>query len=76
MAPVTEIAILPLKSGCQLDKPATDDGTLFQEALNTILEQDGAQGLYWGREKDNPTNLVLLVDWDAIDSHKKFMNSM
>ena len=77
MAPVTEIAIFPLKSTVNLKGVSGDPTpkTTWDNILNTVLDQDGAQRAYWGMEEENPSTLRLFVDWDSLDHHKKFMQS-
>jgi hypothetical protein len=75
MAPVTEIAQLPLKTGATPADANSPAGSIWQDTLSTILNQPGAQRAYWGLEVEKPSTLRLLVDWESIDHHKKFMES-
>lgn len=75
MAPTTEIALLPFKAGVDVNDPNTPSGTVWQECATTILGQPGAQRLYFGHEKENPTNFWLFVDWDSYDAHQTFVKS-
>lgn len=75
MAPVTEIALLPLKTGDYPDDTTSRTGQVWQDTLSTVLDQDGAQRCYWAREVENPDMLRLFVDWDSLDHHKKFIAS-
>ena len=75
MAPVTESAHLPLKTGATPADPNSPAGSIWQGALSTILNQPGAQRAYWGLEVEKPSTLRLFVDWESIDHHKKFMES-
>jgi len=71
----TEIAIFKIKEGDLPNDLNTSAGKIFQECINTVLEQPGAQRAYWGIEVENPTNARLFIDWDSVDAHKKFMNT-
>lgn len=75
MAPTTEIALLPLKSGEHPDSEGSTTSTIHKELAQIVLSQPGCQRLYWSREVENPDNLRWLLDWDSIDDHKKFMKS-
>ena len=61
MAPATEIAVLPLVSGAEIEDPSTPAGTVWKSTLDTIHAQSGVQRIYWGRQIENPSNLDLLV---------------
>ena len=73
MAPATEIAILPLKAGTNLEDATSSAGTIWQELMNTVLGQDGCQCARFGVEVENPTQPHLFTDWDSVDLHKKFI---
>lgn len=73
MAPATEVALLPLKAGADISDPNTGAGTILQEALNTVLDQDGAQRAYFGTAEEDPTMLWLFVDWDSYEAHQNFI---
>lgn len=75
MAPVTEIAYLPLKAGQDPTDANSPAGSLMQEILNAVLEQEGAQRAYWSFEFENPSMLRLFIDWDSLDHHTKFNES-
>jgi len=76
MAPqVTELAKLPLKAGTDVSDPNTTAGTVWQDTLNEVLSQDGAQRAYWGTQVESPNILMLYIDWQTLDAHKKFMAS-
>ena len=72
MAPVTEIAYLPLKTGCNPSEANSPAASAWQNMLKTVLDQPGAQRAYWGLEVENPSMLRLFVDWDSIDDHLNF----
>lgn len=67
----TEIAVLRLKTGVSLD-PNSDAGSIWQDTVNTVMSQDGAQRCYWGQQVESPAILTFFVDWDSVDSHIKF----
>lgn len=61
MAPVTEIATLPLKAGSNIEDPNSSTYTVWQSALDTIASQDGFQRLYWGRKVEAPSEVAMLI---------------
>ena len=62
MAPVTEIATIPLQAGAEIENPDSPAGNVWQSTIKTISEQGGYKGLYYGLELENQTLLQLLVD--------------
>lgn len=75
MAPATEIGIIPLQAGINVEDPSSPARSVLEELLNTISNQPGSQEVYWGVEVENPTNARLLVDWGELDDHIKFTKS-
>lgn len=75
MAPVTAVIYLPLKTGADPADASSIAASIWQDTLNAVLKQEGAQRAYWSREVENPSMLRLFVDWDSIDHQKKFMES-
>jgi len=73
--PATEIAVLPLQPGTQVEDPSSEAGKLWKSFGDSILSQEGVQRFYWGRQVESPDTVLLLVDWDSLESHQKFINS-
>jgi len=69
----TEIATFAVLPGSNLEDPNSAPGTVWQEILTTVLDQEGAQRAYWGRQVEDPSMMHLFVDWDSVDAHKKFI---
>ena len=72
---ITEVAILPLKAGSQVDDPNTPAGSIVQDCIHTVLEQPGAQRAYFGTAHEDPTSMHWFVDWDSHDNHMQFTKS-
>lgn len=72
MAPATEVCMLPLKAGADVSDPNSGAGSILQDTLNTVLNQDGAQRAYFGTAEENPTMLWLFIDWDSHEHHMTF----
>lgn len=72
MAPVTEIALLPLIEGGYPDDAHSSSGQMLKYCLDVLLAQKGVQKCYWGREVENPSMMRLFVDWDSVNDHKAF----
>jgi len=73
MAPVTEIVYLPLPEGKDPADPATGLRPVLDKSFATILSQPGAQRLFYGQQKENPSIATLFIDWDSVEDHNKFM---
>ncbi|MCJ1463813.1 hypothetical protein MMC07_002422 [Pseudocyphellaria aurata] len=72
---VTEIAIIPLSSGANIEDPSSPYGETWQASLNTIAGQKGFQRLYWGRQVESSNTIDFFVDWDSLQAHKDFIAS-
>jgi len=73
-SPATEVAYISLKPDLDLGGSTTEAKT-WQEALSTIAAQKGYQRLYWGRQLEDPDVLLLVIDWDSVQSHTDFINA-
>ncbi|KAI4285260.1 MAG: hypothetical protein L6R38_000797 [Xanthoria sp. 2 TBL-2021] len=69
----TEIATIPLQPGVDLEDPNFAAGKVLENTFSVLREQDGYQRAYHGRQVENPNIWQLLVDWDSVEAHKKFM---
>ncbi|KAK9238764.1 hypothetical protein V1525DRAFT_399970 [Lipomyces kononenkoae] len=67
-APVTAVVILNLKPDAAIEQPAHDVSEIF-------AKQEGFQRLSWGRWEESPDKVQMLIDWDNLESHRKFENS-
>ena len=65
MAPVTEIARLPLISSANVDDPSCSSGQIWHDTILTFSSQDGFQRAYYGREVDDQSLLHLLIGIDT-----------
>ena len=72
MAGATEIAVLPLKKGSSPKDLDSPPGQALKDSLEALGQVEGFQRCYWGIEVENPNVLDLFIDWDSIESHKKF----
>ena len=70
----TEIAYLPLKTGVNVKDANSQAGAIWQDTLNTVLGQSGAQRAYFGTQVEDPSLLMLFVDWDSLEDHQRFIN--
>ena len=61
MAPVTEIAILPLIADANPEQEGSPAHKVWHELLGTPSKQPGFQRLYWGRHAESPQMVTLLV---------------
>lgn len=72
---VTEIAILPIQEDERTDDYTTASGRLIHEQLSFILQSEGARRCFWGRSIEKPELLYLLVDWNTLKDHAKFLGT-
>lgn len=62
MAPAaTEIAILPLLPDVDLDAPDSEGHKVVKGMIETLTNQKGYIGIHYGRQHENPDNLVLAI---------------
>ena len=66
---------MPLKPGTDLNDPKSPMVKVFQDTVNTVLSQPGAEGAHWGTEDGDLTTAHLFINWKSLDSHKQFMKS-
>lgn len=59
--PVTEIATLPLKAESDILDTDSDAARIWRSMCETILRQNGCQGLYFGMEIECPDVAQLFV---------------
>ncbi|KAI4230307.1 MAG: hypothetical protein L6R36_000118 [Xanthoria steineri] len=69
----TEIATIPLQPGVDLEDPQSAAGEVLENTFSVLRQQDGYQRAYHGRQVENPNIWQLVIDWDSVDAHKKFM---
>jgi len=72
---VTEIAFIPLKAGVDVNDENNPGYQAWQDTLSTVSQQAGYQRAYYGPELEDPSTLQLLIDWDSLESHLKFIDS-
>jgi hypothetical protein len=61
MSPITELVILFLKAGANIEDQSTPEGQIAQEALTTISSQPGFQHLYYGPVLEDASLFQLFV---------------
>ncbi|KAK9311568.1 hypothetical protein V1524DRAFT_403800 [Lipomyces starkeyi] len=64
-APVTAIVILNLQPGTAIEQPLRDIFEVFSR-------QEGLQRISWGRWEEAAEKVQLFIDWDNLESHRKF----
>jgi hypothetical protein len=58
---VTEICYLTLKPGLDLEAPDSTAAQTWNDIVTTVSQQEGYQNSYWGRQIENPNELLLLI---------------
>ncbi|KAL9104238.1 MAG: hypothetical protein Q9163_000786 [Psora crenata] len=75
MAPVTELATIPLQSGATIEDAASPAGRVWTATLDTVSQQPGYQRACYGRELENQSLLQFFVDWESYEAHQNFIKS-
>ncbi|KAF1352282.1 hypothetical protein BDV97DRAFT_397317 [Delphinella strobiligena] len=73
--PVTEVATFQLKTGSNITDLNSQAGRIWQSICRTVSRADNFEGLFYGHEVETPNVAQLFVNWDSLESHKKFMTS-
>lgn len=74
MGAATEIAYITLKPGVDISG-STPEAKHWQEALSILAAQEGYKSCYYGRQLEDPSVLMFIIDWESKDSHQKFMEA-
>ncbi|KAE8449361.1 hypothetical protein EG329_008262 [Mollisiaceae sp. DMI_Dod_QoI] len=75
MAPqATEIGYITLKPGVELEGSSAS-AQAWHDSIATVSRQDGFQRLHYGLTIENPSLLILMIDWDSVEAHHKFQNT-
>ncbi|KAH6675474.1 hypothetical protein B0J14DRAFT_586569 [Halenospora varia] len=72
--PVTECATITLKPGVEIEG-STPEAQIWKETLMTVSQQPGYQRAHYGRQLENSTQVILLIDWDTLKSHQDFIDN-
>ena len=59
--PVTEVAILGLKPGVDLENESSPEYQVSREAISVISSQDGFQNAYYGHHLEDRSKLDLVI---------------
>ncbi|KGO74138.1 Dimeric alpha-beta barrel [Penicillium italicum] len=73
--PVTEVAIIPLVKGADPRDENSEAAKILNNTNQLATEQPGYQRMVWGLCVKDPTVLVIIVDWDDLQSHLDFMTA-
>ncbi|KAL4815314.1 hypothetical protein BDW67DRAFT_164232 [Aspergillus spinulosporus] len=65
---ITEIVNIPFT-------PETDVDSLIPKTISVISQQEGFRRLKWGRWEEDQTKVQMMINWDDISFHQKFINS-
>ncbi|OAL20113.1 hypothetical protein AYO20_11550 [Fonsecaea nubica] len=72
MAPVTEVAFLPLRPGVDINDTSTSEGKVMANMVEVGKHAPGVQKNYWGIEEENSAHVHLMLDWDSLEAHKAY----
>ncbi|KAL4771757.1 hypothetical protein BDW60DRAFT_207822 [Aspergillus nidulans var. acristatus] len=65
---VTEIVNIPFTQ-------ETDVDSLIPKTISVISKQEGFRRLKWGRWEEDQTKVQMMINWDDISFHQKFIDS-
>ncbi|KAL4991667.1 hypothetical protein BDW68DRAFT_173912 [Aspergillus falconensis] len=65
---VTEIVNIPFI-------PETDIDSLILKTIPVISKQEGFRRLKWGRWEEDQCKVQMMINWDDISFHQRFINS-
>ncbi|KAJ5420311.1 hypothetical protein N7465_002830 [Penicillium sp. CMV-2018d] len=71
--PVSEVAIIPLVKGADPRDENSEAAKILNSFIQLTIEQPGYQRMVWGLDEEDPSVLVMIVDWDDLESHLNFM---
>ncbi|OQD94313.1 hypothetical protein PENSOL_c026G07146 [Penicillium solitum] len=71
--PVSEVAIIPLVKGTDPRDENSKAAKILHSVIQLATEQPGYQRMVWGLDEKDPTVLVMIVDWDDLESHLNYM---
>lgn len=76
-SPVTAFFHLPLKPELTtgFGGPGNEASQALQNLVDSVLQQPGAQRIYWSFEIENQSNLRVFIDWDAKSNYLTFLGS-
>ncbi|KXG45582.1 Dimeric alpha-beta barrel [Penicillium griseofulvum] len=74
-APVSEVAIIPLVKGADPRVENSEAAKTLNRSIQHTLVQPGYQRMVWGLDKNDPTVMIMIVDWDDLQSHLNFMTA-
>ncbi|EHL03654.1 hypothetical protein M7I_0298 [Glarea lozoyensis 74030] len=68
-SPISELTTLHLKPGIDIHKA---DSQAWSEILKTISSQPGFLSLTWGSKIEDPTIIILCINWKSYKDHETF----
>ncbi|KAL9113947.1 MAG: hypothetical protein Q9227_002081 [Pyrenula ochraceoflavens] len=77
MAPVTEIANIPLNStaATTIDDVSSEAAKAFASMREYLSGVNGYIRSYWGLSVEEPRRVLWAVDWEDLSSHREFQQS-
>jgi len=72
---ITEIITFHLAPSCSLSSPSSPASKVITDFLAPKLTAHGAHAAYYGAFVEKPDVAIILLEWDSIEDHQKFMNS-
>lgn len=61
MAPVIEVAFVPLAAGTDFENPSSPSRQIMKESAETLQQQDGYRRAFIGRQVENPSVAEMVI---------------
>lgn len=72
---ITEKVTFQLRADASLADPSSPASRVIRDFLAPELAAHGAHHAYYGQFIEKTEMVIIFVEWDSIDDHKKFMKS-
>ncbi|KFA81090.1 hypothetical protein S40288_00982 [Stachybotrys chartarum IBT 40288] len=70
---ITEVGCMGVKPGIDIMNRSTPEGAIISDLYKMVAtESGGPNRIYWGLERENPSNLWAFFDWDSVTQHRDF----
>ena len=72
---ITEITTFELETDANLTDTSSSTTKILRNFLAAELAFPGAHQAYYGQDVEKPEVVFVLVNWDSIEDHEKFIGS-
>lgn len=72
---ITEIVTFTLAPSHSLSSPTSPASKTIREFLTAELDAEGAHDAYFGAFDEKPDRVIMLVKWESVEAHRRYMQS-